>query len=368
MNNPVEKSYDPFCGSQALSLSTFGIQQEPSNIVQRIMFMDRMSVPDYINVLEEGIPFGSVLTSHGQLLFSQCDLCSLDFIPIMIVRTYYSRNSGNGDKGSSWMFNFFKYIYKENESQPHSPWILKTANGTRLTFRNKNQNGYWFPPQESVTPYAYMHQESSKDKIILFFQDKSKQYFIRKSGIYHPTYTLQKIEDEMENSIVIHYNEQGEVIRIESIDENGNEQSHVECVYAKSHLIAVRQGLREIRYVYNEDGNITQCMDIKGNISKYSYDSKQRIRKIRYRTPDASYWIVFHYDSKNRVKKLGNLSGYYRFKYDDSWCKTIVTDPENKIHVFYYDTPGRTVRIVRPRGEIILLSSNQKENYIPYKE
>ena len=59
--------------SLAMSVTNLGIPVDQFNLADQIIEMKRMPFPDHVDLGIEGIPYGCVLTSHGQLIFSQSD-------------------------------------------------------------------------------------------------------------------------------------------------------------------------------------------------------------------------------------------------------------------------------------------------------
>ncbi|MDJ0867070.1 MAG: DUF6531 domain-containing protein, partial [Myxococcota bacterium] len=151
------------------------------------------------------------------------------------------------------------------------------------------------------------------------------------------------ITDRNSNTVTNHYDERGNLIRVDLPDGTSEE-----TVYS-SNGDRIRRRDRNgnwTEFAYDEFGNVELKTDALGNVTQNRWNDWG----LRLSTVDArGHEKLFRYDDLDRlVEVVDPLGGVRKFTYDENDNKVTETDEENYTITREYDKQDRVVRVVDP--------------------
>lgn len=300
----------------------------------------------------------------GNFYMDQTDISIADLNgDFEINRSYNSKGSeANSVFGRGWQFDFAEQLIKRADGSI----AYRRGDGSIINFYSTGDNkyvsdaGYYLNMQAIVTGTktaifdGVFEENIDNDNI----EANDKYYSVPVTyNVYEYEITdskgevrhfdtdghLKSIVDSKGFKTKLNYNEKG---MLSSIVSPGGTTYAINCD-SSGKIVSINVPGGTIKYAYNEAGDLVKYTDENGNSVIYNYDSQHRMTSWI----DADNHVVTSntYDNDGRVTVQTDSEGNVtRFVYSDG--KTTVTDANNNVTVYNYDSQYRTTRITYADG------------------
>ena len=301
-------------------------------------------LPVQVSVLD-GARLNFVSTSNGSLAFAVNDLEISGLMPLFFQRVYTSDRDEDAGLGVGWSFVFDDRIKVEGETA-----TLTTGTGEVIAFR-RGGDGKHFVPKAGGPGLHQSFDMADADTINEQAAGLARTY--KKLG---GAYRLARIADPNDNSIDIHFDDRGNVVRIAngggSLSLNWKEGKYPELLY-----VADNTGRR---VSFRQDGQRLRAVtDPAGAQWSYDYAGGQLTKAA---DPLGRVLLRVRYDKAGRAVEAGGAAGAYLFDYDSTSDavsrRTIITDPVGAKTVFTHNEHGALTAIGDEEGQLAGIEYN----------
>jgi YD repeat-containing protein len=280
-----------------------------------------------------GAQVGYVNVGRGNLTFVRRDLVTVGRIPLVLARVYDSRLEPGEDFGQGWHLSAAETIKLE----PDGSVALMSESATVERFIPSGDRFVQAKP--CPTDLVDLRQVDAQH-----FQAKLRTGFTKEYTLIDEFFRLTRVEDRNGNAVTLEYKD-GRLARM-----RGQNNRVINLTRDKAGRIVSGkddQG-RQVRYRYNESGQLKEVIDLGGNRWRYEYDEIGRLIKTIDPLRHVNFAIV--YDDQGRVTDLQSSGGSYRYRYESSAPRTIVTDGNGYESVYVQNDDGITTAIKNPLG------------------
>ena len=301
---------------------------------------------------------------------------------LKFTRFYNSINDSlNSPLGYGWSHTYNYYVVNQSDSA----WSVHYADGHSSVFIPLFQGGGVSFPLFGGT-YEKLSKDTATGIFTLAFKTGEK-YVFDTGG------RLATIEDLNDNVTRLAFTG----ANLTTIAAPGGR--HLTLSYSGSQIATLTDQLsRTIRYGYDAGGNLISATDADLGVTHFSYDSQHRITQITtplnkillnntfdslgrvvgqsdafhdstsiaYNAPGASdatvtypdgSTVIVHHDTYYRLThEIDQLGNTKRFTYDSNNNLDSLTDENNLLHAYTYDSVGNLLTVVQPTGIAMQLS------------
>lgn len=272
----------------------------------------------------------------GLFVVEATDLALPDLIPIVLARTYRTRDTASRAFGIGANHPYNIFLAGDHVTYSYTDLIL--ADGGRVHYVRTSPGNYFTDAEyeSTATPTAFYKSRikwngsgwdlTLKDGTLYVFGDVAP---------------LQYIRDRYGNKLLITHsnNQTGNISKITS--PNG----------------------RWIEFTYDSSDRITQAKDNIGITVTYTYDASGRLWKV---TNPLSELTEYTYDSSHRMLTIKDARGqvYSTNQYDSNGRVTLQTQTDGTTYQFAYtlDGNGKVTQtdVTDPRGTVRRVAFNSK--------
>lgn len=251
---------------------------------------------------------------------------------VNISRTYNSRSDKNTPLGRGWTFGFEGYVEGTNVVDVTLP------NGSVERFR---MNGSVYEPEESRSKFA----KNTDGTYTLTSKDQYKYTF-------NTDRYLVKMEDRNGNSVNITVDSTGKITKV--IDTVSREYK---IAYNTNGFIdnITDPENRVVKYEYDSGNRLSVVTDPMGGKMKYFYDSWGYLNQIQDHDQKQVEKITYNHAEGENQHKVSEATDSFgdtvKYVYDMTNRKTTVTDMNNRVSTYWFDTSFYTIQEQDPEGK-----------------
>jgi len=125
--------------------------------------------------------------------------------------------------------------------------------------------------------------------------------------------------------------------------------------HASGRITQVADGSRNVKYVYDAQGNLTTFTDATSKNTTFQYDQPGRLVRLYYPSAPSTAFLTNVYDTLGRVRTQTNIHGKL-YTYHFSGSRSEEVGPGNVSRVTYFNALGKAVKTIDPMGEVTLNS------------
>jgi len=255
-------------------------------------------------------------------------------MPFEFTRSYNSTSEEDGPLGVGWTHDYdLKLRLPEDELMP---LFIKVEKGREVLFTKKN-------PGEYIPGRGEYSNLTQTETGFLWEKKDKKKYFFDSDGI------LQKIQDKIGNTVLLRYDELGNLITVE--DTAGRSYQFAYDTHRRITGISDPTG-RTVTYQYDGSGNLIKVIDPMGGETTYEYTDPNDVHNITRKKIDGDFIFTYDYDDEDRCihasgtsGEMGNTFGYFP---DDHL--TTITDSTGNTTIKYFDEYGKVTGVMYPDG------------------
>ena len=280
-----------------------------------------------------------VSTGTGNYYYVHTDLSvfyNTPSLPLAFQRLYNSLDNNSGPLGNGWNHTYNVAIIEISPGQigarwGDGHWEIYTLNGTTYV----SGPGVTNTLTANLTTGTYTIVTKTGVQYIFEGGQLSDVYYGR---------LLSSIQDRNGTAITIERDQYNNIANI--ILPNG--ELYLSYDSTTGRLTGISDGFRVVSYAYNAAGDLVSETDAAGNVTKYAYDSSNRLTSVTL--PNKKVLVRNSYDSSSRVISQTNARGYVTtFAYNaPAVGQTTITDPLGNKTIHTYDNSMRITGITDP--------------------
>lgn len=176
---------------------------------------------------------------------------------------------------------------------------------------------------------------------------------------------LEKTTDPAGNYFKYGYNDQGSLVSVEAFDSADTRHYFMQYNYSSPDLPGklwktIKPDGSEAVYSYDPMGNVKTVQDETGTITRFAYDSFNRITQ-NTQVGETNAIIIYKYDSKNNITKVTDGEGLITsFIYSDRRNLLETNSPDTGITRYTYDEYGRLQSKTDQKGITVTYSHDSR--------
>ena len=254
---------------------------------------------------------------------------------INISRTYNSRSSNFLHFNRGWSFGFEGYVSGTKTVEVSLP----SGSVERFTL---NGDGTTYTPESSRSKFV----KNPDGTYILTTKDQYKYTF-------NASRYLTKMEDRNGNAITIQVN--SGTGKVQKITDAVNREFIINYG-ANGYISTITDPIsRVVTYEYDSNNRLVRVIDPNGGIMRYIYGTYGIITEIQDHNQKSIEKLSYNYsEGENQFKvtqATDSLGCMVNYAYDNVNRKTVVTDMNNRVSTYWYDSSFYITQVQDPEGK-----------------